>query len=144
MEVQKKRVITTGNGLTKTPILANGKGNTAAKSKPSTPPTSIDANNTKPVSVPEVLSMLQTQCLDLQTLKCPISILARNNHLYIIAEIPASIGKLDMGENGHILSLIASMIACISESGLCPIISSFLRMIKTYAILPPLILPVKV
>ena len=100
MAKPRKQVITTGNGSTK-PILAQGKDPTAEQSQPSQPLTSIGVESMKPVSIPEALSLLQTLCLDLRALGCEMAILARNNRLYIIGAIPASIGKLAMDE-GHI------------------------------------------
>lgn len=103
MEKQKKQAPDTGNGDGKTPILANGLQNMAGKSKPSQPPTSIAANGTKPVSVTETLSLLQTHCLDLRSLGCEVALVAKGNRVYIIVVTPASIGTLTTA-NGHILA----------------------------------------
>ena len=101
MEQPKKQTITTGNGSTKTPILANVKDPTAAKSKPSQVSTSIESGNTKPLSIAEALSLLQTICLDLRSMGCEVSILARRNSLYTRVVTPASIGELTI-QDGHI------------------------------------------
>lgn len=101
MAKQKKQVIDTGNGLIKKPILASGKENTAEGLKQSQKSTSIGGGNTKPLSIREALSLLQTLCLDLRGLKCEVAILAKTNRLYIIVSTPASIGELGT-KNGHI------------------------------------------
>ena len=101
MAHSKKQNITIGNGSTKTPILASENALTVELSQPSQPLTSIAEGSTKPVSITEALSLLQTLCLDLRSLGCKTAILARKNRLYIISDIPASIGKLDM-KDGHI------------------------------------------
>lgn len=100
---QPKRPDTTiGNGSTATPILASANDLTAGASKPSQPSTSIASGSTKPLSVPEALSLLQTLCFDLRSLGSEVSILARKNRLYVIAQMPASIGQIAT-EDGHIL-----------------------------------------
>lgn len=101
MEPSKKPGTDTGSGDGKTPILAKGQPATAGKLKPSRKPTSIDGGSTKPVSLPEALSLLQTNCYDLRSMGCTVSILARKNRVYIIAEMPPNTGRLDV-ENGHI------------------------------------------
>jgi len=102
MAHSKKRDINTGNGSTNPPILASVSDHMAGALKPSQQPTSIGAGSTKPVSLMEALSLLQTLCLDLRSLNCEVAILARNNRFYIIGAIPASIGELSMGDTGHI------------------------------------------
>lgn len=101
MAHSKKQNITIGNGSTKTPILASENAPTVGGLKPSQPLTSIGEGSTKPVSIPEALSLLQTLCFDLRGLGCEMAILARGNRLYVIGAIPASIGTLAMDE-GHI------------------------------------------
>lgn len=100
MAKQKKQVITTGNGSTK-PILAEGKDHTAEQLQPSQPSTSIGEGSTKPVSIQEALSLLQTLCFDLRSMGSQVSILAKGRRLYIILEAPASIATLQMVD-GHI------------------------------------------
>jgi hypothetical protein len=96
----KKQDIYTGNGDGQAPILADGQS-TAAQSKPSQASTKNGAGSTKPVSVTEGLSLLQTLSLDLRSLDCHTAILAQGRRAYVIIEIPASIGNLTM-KNGHI------------------------------------------
>ena len=101
MENTKEQDITTGNGSTKIPILASESVPMVDQLKPSPPLTSIDTGSTKPVSIQEALSLLQTLCFDLRSMGCELAILARNNRLYIVLDPPASIGSIDM-QNGHI------------------------------------------
>ena len=95
----KKQDTTTGNGVTK-PILA-GKDHTEEGLKPSQASTSIAEGSTKPVSIQEALSLLQTICLDLRAMGSEVSILAKDKRVYVVIEVPASIGKMGMKE-GHI------------------------------------------
>ena len=101
MAHSKKQDTNIGSGFTKTPILATEKDHTAGVLKPSQPLTSIGAGSTKPVSILEALSLLQTLGLDLRGLSCEVSILAKGQMVYFIAKMPASIGILGMSE-GHI------------------------------------------
>ena len=101
MAKPRKQDTTTGNGFTKTPILASGHDPTEAQLPPSQRPTSIGEGSTKPVSITEALSLLQTLCLDLRSLDCHTAILAKDRRAYIILEVPASIGDLSM-KDGHI------------------------------------------
>lgn len=100
MAKQKKQVITTGNGSIK-PILAEEKDHTAVQLQPSPASTSIGEGSTKPVSIQEALSLLQTLCFDLRSMGSQVSILAKGRRLYIILEAPASIATLQMVD-GHI------------------------------------------
>ena len=100
MAKQKKQVITTGNGSIK-PILAEGKDPMEAQLQPSPASTSIGEGSTKPVSIQEALSLLQTLCFDLRSMGSQVSILAKGRRLYIILEAPASIATLQMVD-GHI------------------------------------------
>ena len=97
----KKQDITIGNGSTKTPILASANAPTVDLLQPSQMPTSIESGSTKPLSVPEALSLLQTLCFDLRSMGCELAILANKNRLYIVLDPPASIESMDM-KNGHI------------------------------------------
>ena len=101
MAHSKKLDTNTGNGSIKTPILANGNDLTVEKSKPSQTSTSIGAGSTKPVSLPEALSLLQTLCLDLRSMNCETSILARGRTMYITVRIDT--GELGKSDTGHIL-----------------------------------------
>ncbi len=103
MAQPRKQDTTTGNGYSKTPILAQEKDLTAVQSKPSQQPTSIAVGSTKPVSIPEALSLLQTLCLDLRSLGCETSILARNGRIYVISNVPPDTGAVGMSDTGHIL-----------------------------------------
>lgn len=101
MAHSKKQDITIGNGATPSLILASGNVPTADVSKQSQTSTSIASGSTKPVSIAEALSLLQTLCLDLRGLGCKPILAARKNCVYIIVQMPASIGEMSMG-NGHI------------------------------------------
>lgn len=101
MDQQKKPVITTGNIDGHRPILASESQGMAEVLKPSPPSTSIAPSNTKPVSLREALSLLQTICFDLQAQGCKISILARNDRFYVIGTLPSDTGTVSV-ENGHI------------------------------------------
>lgn len=101
MEQSKKQAPDTGNGAGSQPILASAKPSTAAQSQPSQPSTSIGESGTKPVSLLEALSLLQTICFDLQSLGCQVSILARNNRFYIVGATPLNTGTLSI-KAGHI------------------------------------------
>ena len=101
MAHSKKQDIIIGNGSTGTPILDQEKDPTAAVSILSPQPTSIESGSTKPRSLAEALSLLQTNCFDLRGFKCEVSILARGKRLYIIATLPPDTGLLDI-EHGHI------------------------------------------
>jgi hypothetical protein len=73
----------------------------AAESKPSQVSTEIERGSTKPVSVAEALSLLQTLCSDLPSLGCKTAILAVEGRLYVRIIPPASIGKATFSD-GHI------------------------------------------
>ena len=103
MEQSKKPDTDTGSGSTPIPILAKENDHTADESKPSPTPTSIESGNTKPISIPEALSLLQTLCLDLRSMGSEVAILARKNRLYLIVSIAPDTGELAMSEKGHIL-----------------------------------------
>ena len=98
MAKQKRQDTDTGNGSTKTPILASEKDPTAEQSQPSQPVTSIESGSTKPLSKAEALSLLQTGLVDLRSLGCDVSILATNKRLYIRI---SDTGGLDFVD-GHI------------------------------------------
>jgi len=99
MAKQKKQVINTGNGDGKA-ILAENQP-TEASSKPSQPLTSIADGSTKPLTVAEGLSLLQTNCLDLQAQGCKVVILAQGDRFAFFGRIPASIGELTF-DGGHL------------------------------------------
>jgi hypothetical protein len=101
MEQQRKQDTNIGSGDGKAPILASEKPSTAAKLKPSRPRTSIEQGSTKPVSLTETLSLLQTSCFDLQSMGCEVSILARGKRLYLLVSVPSDTGTLEI-KDGHI------------------------------------------
>lgn len=100
MDQPKKQAIPIGDGVSK-PIRASEAAPMEAQSQPSQQPTNTDEGNTKPVSIQEALSLLQTLCLDLRSLDCQTAIRARKNRLYIIIQTPARIGELGTAD-GHI------------------------------------------
>lgn len=101
MAKQRKQEANTGSGDGKAPILASEKQSMAGGSKQSL--ASIEAGQTdiKPVSLSETLSLWQTACFDLQSQGFKVAILARDNRLFLLAQPPASIGKLTF-EGGHL------------------------------------------
>ena len=101
MAKSRKQEINTGSTDGKAPILASEKPSTGEELKPS--PASIEhaQSDTKPLSPAEALSLWQTACFDLQSQGFKVAILARDNRVYLIAQPPASIGKLTF-EGGHI------------------------------------------
>lgn len=102
MESPEKPDITTGNSATPIPILASENGPTVEQLAPSQLATSIASYSIKPLSLLEVLSLLQTNCFDLRSMNCEVAILARGKRLYVIAELPTSI-KDDLAVlDGHI------------------------------------------
>lgn len=102
MESLEKPGTTTGSSVTPTPILASESVPMAEHLELSQPVTSIALGSTKPLSLLEVLSLLQTNCFDLRSMNCEVAILARGKRLYVIAELPASI-KDDLAVlDGHI------------------------------------------
>ena len=101
MANSKKRDTTTGNGSTKNPILASENVPTAGRLEQSQPLTSIGEGSTKPRSLAEALSLWQTNCFDLRSMGCEVTILARGKRLYMILAVPPDTGNLDV-EQGHI------------------------------------------
>jgi len=104
MEHGKRPDTNTGNGSSgKKPILAseNELDPTEEGLKPSPASTEIERGSTKPVSIAEALSLLQTLCSDLQSLGCKTAILAIEGRLYVRVIAPASIGKATFAD-GHI------------------------------------------
>ena len=71
------------------------------ESKQSPASTEIERGSTKPVSIAEALSLLQTLCSDLPSLGCKTAILAVDGRLYVRIITPASIGKATFSD-GHI------------------------------------------
>ena len=103
----KKPDITTGNGTSQTPILAEEKDPTAVPSKPSPKAASIASKSTskgtgstKPRTMAEAMSLLQTDFFDLQSFGCKIVILAKDNGLYLLIRHPEEEIGFDTGK-GH-------------------------------------------
>lgn len=103
MEPSERQDTSTGSLPTQTPILVNEEDHTEGQSEPSQPLTSIAFPSTRPLSLQEALSLLQTNCFDLRQLKCKVAILARGRRLYIVLAVPDSIEcDLAVSEDGHI------------------------------------------
>ena len=95
----------TGNTHSKTLILAGDADHTVDESKPSQPLTSIESasiETVKPVSIQEALSLLQTLCLDLRSMKCDTAILADDRMVYFMVELPILAGKATVTDTGHV------------------------------------------
>lgn len=92
----KRQDTNTGSGSSGNPIQASGNGldHTAGGLIPSLQSSETGQGSTKPVSLPEALSLLQTLCLDLRSLGCKVAILVVENRLYVRVTPSASIGKL--------------------------------------------------
>ena len=109
MDTLEKQEITTGNGTTEIPILASENAPTAAPSPQPPDPASIapsntasETNGTKPQTLGETVSLLQTDCFDLKSFGCKVAILARDGKLFIAIEHPDHAFGFDTGK-GHIL-----------------------------------------
>ena len=97
MDKPEKPDITTGKQPEPTPILADGKGSTAASSRPAPA-----KNENASIEIASILALLQTDFSDLQSKGLKISILARGNRLYAsIAWEGHSIGVSDTGARKH-------------------------------------------
>ena len=99
MDEQERPDTTIGNGSIQTQILASENDPMEEPSKPSPDLTSIAPASIKPLSLPEALSLLQTNCFDLRSLGCELAILAKGKRLYVILAVPE--GDLSV-ENGHV------------------------------------------
>lgn len=102
MEQPKKQTITTGNGSTKTPILANENDPMAGALKPSPASTSTAEGSTKPVTLAEALALWQTLCFDLLSMGCKTLIKTRGNNAYMILSLPDG-NQLEISDTGHFL-----------------------------------------
>jgi hypothetical protein len=116
MASPEKPDTTTGNGTTKTPILASEKGATAAVSQPRRAAASIEPSNTaketsgtKPQTLAETVSLLQTDCFDLRSFGCKVAILARDGKIYIAIEHPEHVFGFDTGKGNILLDSIAAV-----------------------------------
>jgi hypothetical protein len=116
MEPQKKPEITTGNGTTETPILANESVPTAAPSQPRPEAASIgqpsiasETNGTKPQTLSETVSLLQTDCFDLRSFGCKVAILAKDGKIYLAIEHPEHKFDFDTGKGNILIDSIAAV-----------------------------------
>lgn len=111
----EKQDTTIGNGTTETPILASENDPTAEQSKQpqeaaSIEPASIEKqmSGTKPQSLNETVSLLQTDCFDLQEFGCKIAILAKDGKIYIAIEHPDHKFGFDTGKGNILVDSIAA------------------------------------
>jgi hypothetical protein len=121
MESLEKQDTTTGSGTTQTPILASEKDPTAVQSKPPQEAASIAPMNTskptsgtKPQTLAETVSLLQTDCFDLRSFGCKLVILARDGKIYIAIEHPDHSFGFDTVKGNITLDSIASAISSAS------------------------------
>lgn len=115
MEDLSKQDTTIGNGTTVTPILASENDPTEAQSSQppeaaSIAPASIakQTNGTKPQTLNETVSLLQTDCFDLKEFGCRVAILAKNGKLYIAIEHPDHQFGFDTGKGNVLVDSIAA------------------------------------
>ena len=95
MDKPERQDTTTGKNDGQTPILASGGQGTAAESKPA-------RTRSESSSIASTLSLLQNDYSELQSLGLKIAILARENKLYFVVELPKHELGFDTG-TGHIL-----------------------------------------
>ena len=81
MESQEKPDTTTGKQPEPKPILAKGKGSTAANSRHAQV-----KNENASIEIASILALLQTDFSDLQSRGCRVAILAKENRLYASIE----------------------------------------------------------
>ena len=115
MESLEKQDITTGSGTSKTPILASAAEPTVEKSQPpqkaaSIAPASIanETNGTKPQTLAETVSLLQTDCFDLQAFGCKVAILVRSGTIYIAIDHPDHEFDFDTDKGDILIDSIAA------------------------------------
>jgi hypothetical protein len=116
MESLEKQDITTGNGITKTPILASESAPTVDPSPQprkaaSTAPASIksETNGTKPQTLNETVSLLQSDCFDLRAFGCKVAILAKGGKIYLAIEHPEHIFDFDTDKGNILVDSIAAV-----------------------------------
>jgi len=116
MESLEKLDTITGNGTTETPILASEGGPMEALSQPlpeadSIAPDNIskETNGTKPQTLSETVSLLQTDCFDLRAFGCRVVILARNGKIYVAIEHPDHSFDFDTGKGNILIDSIAAV-----------------------------------
>jgi hypothetical protein len=116
MELLEKPDITTGNGTSKTPILASAAEPTAVKSprprkadsiEPSN--TAKETNGTKPQTLAETVSLLQTDCFDLRSFGCKVAILSKDGKIYLAIEHPAHTLDFDTDKGNITIDGIAAV-----------------------------------
>lgn len=102
METQKKQGIDTGSGHTQSNQILAGSvsASTAEQSKPSQKSTSIAAGSTKPLSIPEALSLIQTLLRDLRGMGVKVAIIPMSARLFIGIDT-GSLGEIGFLD-GHI------------------------------------------
>jgi hypothetical protein len=95
MDILEKQDTTTGNGISRTPILQSAAEPTAAKSVPPRKAASIgqsntasETNGTKPQTLSETVSLLQTDFFDLKSFGCKVAILSQGGKIYLAIEHP--------------------------------------------------------
>lgn len=117
MESLEKQDTTTGNGTTPTPILASAADPTEAQSKQHQEAASIAPSNTangtsgtKPQTLAETVSLLQTDCFDLRAFGCKVAILARNGKIYIAIEHPEHAFDFDTDKGNILVDSIAAAV----------------------------------
>lgn len=99
MDKPEKQDTTTGKQPEPTPILARGKGSTAASSKAA----QIKSDNAS-TEIALILALLQTDLSDLQSRGCRVAILARENRLYASIEWEGhALGVGDTGKKSILL-----------------------------------------
>ena len=116
MESLGKQDTITGSGITKTPIPATEKDPMEAQSQPlpkadSIAPSSIanGTNGTKPQTLAETVSLLQTDCFDLRAFGCKVVILARDGKMYMAIEHPDHKFDFDTGKGNILIDSIAAV-----------------------------------
>lgn len=105
MESLEKQDITIGNGTSKTPILARENAPMEEKSPQPQEAASIESKNTskqtngtKPLTLNETVSLLQTDCFDAREFGCKVAILAKDGKIYIAIEHPEHKFGFDTGK----------------------------------------------
>jgi hypothetical protein len=116
MESPKKQDTITGNGITETPILADANVPTVVPSQPPQEAASIapsstekETNGTKPQTLSETVSLLQTDCFDLRSFGCKVAILARDGKIYIAIEHPGHKFDFDTDKGNITIDGIAAV-----------------------------------
>lgn len=116
MEPIEKQDTTTGNGTTKTPILESESDHTEEQSKQLPKAASIEPastksemNGTKPQSLSETVSLLQTDCFDLKSYGCKVAILQKDGKIYIAIEHPEHTFGFDTGKGNFLLDGIEAV-----------------------------------